>query len=158
MSQEPCLIPAMLPAKGAQVLHQPPTRLDLWAHRDQLLPRASQHQEEGFLFEENPMDYCPCSQTRNSAAGANPAEGGGKGGLKAGDKHQEGSPGWLGREPWHCWLCSWLPRVSLQMPQLSTQHLQGCEELHLAHLVLSFITMGYVWQEGEEGTVQVKAR
>ncbi|KAM7028640.1 indoleamine 2,3-dioxygenase 2-like isoform 5-T5 [Acridotheres tristis] len=45
-----------------------------------------------------------------------------------------------------------------QMPQLSTQHLQGREELHLAHLVLSFITMGYVWQEGEEGTVQVKAR
>ncbi|KAL2296359.1 hypothetical protein Nmel_018663 [Mimus melanotis] len=45
-----------------------------------------------------------------------------------------------------------------QMPQLSTQHLRGREELHLAHLVLSFITMGYVWQEGEEGTVQVKAR
>ncbi|NWH92488.1 I23O2 dioxygenase, partial [Aegithalos caudatus] len=42
-----------------------------------------------------------------------------------------------------------------QMPQLSTQHLRGREELHLAHLVLSFITMGYVWQEGEEGTVQV---
>ncbi|NXK91489.1 I23O2 dioxygenase, partial [Formicarius rufipectus] len=42
-----------------------------------------------------------------------------------------------------------------QMPQLSTQHLRGHEELHLAHLVLSFITMGYVWQEGEEGTVQV---
>ncbi|XP_032937286.1 indoleamine 2,3-dioxygenase 2 [Catharus ustulatus] len=45
-----------------------------------------------------------------------------------------------------------------QMPQLSTQHLQGREELHLAHLVLSFITMGYVWQEGEEGTVQVLPR
>ncbi|NWZ73960.1 I23O2 dioxygenase, partial [Acrocephalus arundinaceus] len=42
-----------------------------------------------------------------------------------------------------------------QMPQLSTQQLRGREELHLAHLVLSFITMGYVWQEGEEGTVQV---
>uniref|UniRef100_A0A8C3UNF1 I23O2 dioxygenase n=1 Tax=Catharus ustulatus TaxID=91951 RepID=A0A8C3UNF1_CATUS len=42
--------------------------------------------------------------------------------------------------------------------QLSTQHLQGREELHLAHLVLSFITMGYVWQEGEEGTVQVLPR
>ncbi|NXY07631.1 I23O2 dioxygenase, partial [Pteruthius melanotis] len=42
-----------------------------------------------------------------------------------------------------------------QMPQLSTQHLRGREELHLAHLVLSCITMGYVWQEGEEGTVQV---
>ncbi|NXT68980.1 I23O2 dioxygenase, partial [Chaetops frenatus] len=45
-----------------------------------------------------------------------------------------------------------------QMPQLSTQHLRGHEELHLAHLVLSFITMGYVWQEGEEGTVQVLPR
>nr|XP_030145613.3 indoleamine 2,3-dioxygenase 2 isoform X4 [Taeniopygia guttata] len=45
-----------------------------------------------------------------------------------------------------------------QMPQLSTQHLRGREELHLAHLVLSFITMGYVWQEGEEGTVQVLPR
>ncbi|XP_066062492.1 indoleamine 2,3-dioxygenase 2-like isoform X2 [Chamaea fasciata] len=46
----------------------------------------------------------------------------------------------------------------LQMPQLSTQHLRGREQLHLAHLVLSFITMGYVWQEGEEGTVQVLPR
>ncbi|XP_015504188.1 indoleamine 2,3-dioxygenase 2 isoform X2 [Parus major] len=45
-----------------------------------------------------------------------------------------------------------------QMPQLSCQHLRGREELHLAHLVLSFITMGYVWQEGEEGTVQVLPR
>ncbi|NWZ86360.1 I23O2 dioxygenase, partial [Poecile atricapillus] len=45
-----------------------------------------------------------------------------------------------------------------QMPQLSSQHLRGREELHLAHLVLSFITMGYVWQEGEEGTVQVLPR
>ncbi|NXA06841.1 I23O2 dioxygenase, partial [Sapayoa aenigma] len=45
-----------------------------------------------------------------------------------------------------------------QIPQLSTRHLQGREELHLAHLVLSFITMGYVWQEGEEGTVQVLPR
>ncbi|NWR78884.1 I23O2 dioxygenase, partial [Centropus unirufus] len=42
-----------------------------------------------------------------------------------------------------------------QMPQLSTQHLRGHEELHLAHLVLSFITTGYVWQEGEEGSVKV---
>lgn len=44
-----------------------------------------------------------------------------------------------------------------QMPQLSTRHLRGREELHLAHLVLSFITMGYIWQEGEEGSVKVKA-
>ncbi|NXN71841.1 I23O2 dioxygenase, partial [Himantopus himantopus] len=45
-----------------------------------------------------------------------------------------------------------------QMPQLSTRHLRGREELHLAHLVLSFITMGYLWQEGEEGTVKVLPR
>ncbi|XP_042657443.1 LOW QUALITY PROTEIN: indoleamine 2,3-dioxygenase 2 [Tyto alba] len=45
-----------------------------------------------------------------------------------------------------------------QMPQLSTRHLRGHEELHLAHLVLSFITMGYLWQEGEEGTVKVLPR
>ncbi|NXD87164.1 I23O2 dioxygenase, partial [Halcyon senegalensis] len=45
-----------------------------------------------------------------------------------------------------------------QMPQLSTRHLQGREELHLAHLVLSFITMGYLWQEGEEGTLKVLPR
>ncbi|XP_064896860.1 indoleamine 2,3-dioxygenase 2 isoform X8 [Columba livia] len=42
-----------------------------------------------------------------------------------------------------------------QMPQLSTRHLRGHRELHLAHLVLSFITMGYLWQEGEEGAVTV---
>ncbi|NWH62321.1 I23O2 dioxygenase, partial [Geococcyx californianus] len=45
-----------------------------------------------------------------------------------------------------------------QMPQLSTRYLRGHEELHLAHLVLSFITTGYVWQEGEEGTVKVLPR
>ncbi|NXI47871.1 I23O2 dioxygenase, partial [Galbula dea] len=45
-----------------------------------------------------------------------------------------------------------------QMPQLSTHFLRGHEELHLAHLVLSFITMGYLWQEGEEGTVKVLPR
>ncbi|XP_009863874.1 PREDICTED: indoleamine 2,3-dioxygenase 2-like, partial [Apaloderma vittatum] len=43
----------------------------------------------------------------------------------------------------------------LKMPQLSARHLRGREELHLAHLVLSFMTMGYIWQEGEEGTVKV---
>lgn len=43
------------------------------------------------------------------------------------------------------------------MPQLSTRHLRGHRELHLAHLVLSFITMGYLWQEGEEGAVMVRA-
>ncbi|NXJ67267.1 I23O2 dioxygenase, partial [Rostratula benghalensis] len=45
-----------------------------------------------------------------------------------------------------------------QMPQLSTGHLRGHEELHLAHLALSFITMGYIWQEGEEGTVKILPR
>ncbi|XP_062452876.1 indoleamine 2,3-dioxygenase 2-like [Rhea pennata] len=45
-----------------------------------------------------------------------------------------------------------------QMPQLSTQELHGHEELHLAHVVLSFLTMGYLWQEGEEGAVKVLPR
>ncbi|XP_015269666.1 PREDICTED: indoleamine 2,3-dioxygenase 2 [Gekko japonicus] len=45
-----------------------------------------------------------------------------------------------------------------KMPLLSTQHLQGHRELYLAHLVLSFITMGYVWQEGEKGTAKVLPR
>ncbi|NXE09311.1 I23O2 dioxygenase, partial [Lophotis ruficrista] len=45
-----------------------------------------------------------------------------------------------------------------QMPQLSARHLRGREELHLAHLVLSFITMGCVWQEGEEGALKVLPR
>uniref|UniRef100_A0A8D0FCA0 Indoleamine 2,3-dioxygenase 2 n=1 Tax=Strix occidentalis caurina TaxID=311401 RepID=A0A8D0FCA0_STROC len=40
-----------------------------------------------------------------------------------------------------------------QMPQLSARHLRGREELHLAHLVLSFITMGYLWQEGGSRSV-----
>nr|XP_056716053.1 indoleamine 2,3-dioxygenase 2 [Euleptes europaea] len=45
-----------------------------------------------------------------------------------------------------------------KMPLLSTQHLQSHRELYLAHLVLSFITMGYVWQEGEKGTTKVLPR
>ncbi|NWU63118.1 I23O2 dioxygenase, partial [Pterocles burchelli] len=49
-------------------------------------------------------------------------------------------------------------RVHQQMPQLSARHLRGREELHFAHLVLSFITMGYVWQEGEEGAAKVLPR
>uniref|UniRef100_A0A8C0EWR5 Indoleamine 2,3-dioxygenase 2 n=1 Tax=Bubo bubo TaxID=30461 RepID=A0A8C0EWR5_BUBBB len=44
-----------------------------------------------------------------------------------------------------------------QVPELSfpALELSQTRELHLAHLVLSFITMGYLWQEGEEGTVKV---
>ncbi|KAJ6652338.1 hypothetical protein lerEdw1_012700, partial [Lerista edwardsae] len=42
-----------------------------------------------------------------------------------------------------------------KLPLLSTQHLRGHRELSLAHMVLSFITMGYIWQEGETGTVKV---
>ncbi|NXA42174.1 I23O2 dioxygenase, partial [Eudromia elegans] len=46
----------------------------------------------------------------------------------------------------------------LQMPQLNTGELNGPRELRLAHLVLGFLTMGYVWQEGEEGAAQVLPR
>nr|XP_006625551.1 PREDICTED: indoleamine 2,3-dioxygenase 2-like isoform X1 [Lepisosteus oculatus] len=42
-----------------------------------------------------------------------------------------------------------------KMPQLDTCYLQTHRELRLAHLALSLLTMGYVWQEGEEGTVKV---
>uniref|UniRef100_A0A8C4YSJ0 Indoleamine 2,3-dioxygenase 2 n=1 Tax=Gopherus evgoodei TaxID=1825980 RepID=A0A8C4YSJ0_9SAUR len=45
-----------------------------------------------------------------------------------------------------------------KMPQLSSQHLKGHRELRLAHLALSFITMGFVWQEGEEETVKLLPR
>lgn len=61
------------------------------------------------------------------------------------------------RGPWHRLRCPLLPGSLWQMPQLSARHLRGREELHLAHLVLSFITMGYLWQEGEEGAVKVRA-
>ncbi|XP_061448395.1 indoleamine 2,3-dioxygenase 2 isoform X2 [Rhineura floridana] len=44
------------------------------------------------------------------------------------------------------------------MPLLSSQYLQGHKELYLAHVVLSYITMGYVWQEGEKGTIKVLPR
>ncbi|KAG2469077.1 I23O2 dioxygenase, partial [Polypterus senegalus] len=39
--------------------------------------------------------------------------------------------------------------VYMYMPLLSTQYLQGHRAMRLAHLSLGFITMGYVWQEGE---------
>lgn len=49
----------------------------------------------------------------------------------------------------HC--CS----SAVQMPLLSIQFLQKHSELRLAHLALSAMTMGYVWQEGETDTVEV---
>lgn len=42
-----------------------------------------------------------------------------------------------------------------QMPLLETHLLQSHRELRLAHLALSTLTMGYVWQEGEKETVKV---
>lgn len=42
------------------------------------------------------------------------------------------------------------------MPLLSTRLLKGHRELRLAHLALGVMTMGYVWQEGENNTVQVR--
>lgn len=44
---------------------------------------------------------------------------------------------------------------SVQMPLLSSKFLQKHKELRLAHLALSMMTMGYVWQEGENDTVEV---
>ncbi|XP_017272629.1 indoleamine 2,3-dioxygenase 1 [Kryptolebias marmoratus] len=41
-----------------------------------------------------------------------------------------------------------------KMPLLSTNFLQKHRELRLAHLALSMMTMGYVWQEGENNTVE----
>ncbi|KAM4576831.1 indoleamine 2,3-dioxygenase 1 [Odontesthes bonariensis] len=41
-----------------------------------------------------------------------------------------------------------------KMPLLSTKFLQKHRELRLAHLALSMMTMGYVWQEGENNTIQ----
>ncbi|KAG7332086.1 hypothetical protein KOW79_003920 [Hemibagrus wyckioides] len=42
-----------------------------------------------------------------------------------------------------------------RMPLLDADLLQSHRELRLAHLALSIITMGYVWQEGEEDKVKV---
>lgn len=42
-----------------------------------------------------------------------------------------------------------------KMPTLSPRHLRGHRELRLAHLALGFVTMGYVWQEGERLPAQV---
>ncbi len=53
-------------------------------------------------------------------------------------------------EPWFS-----IDPPSDQMPLLSSQFLQKHRELRLAHLALSVMTMGYVWQEGENNTVEV---
>ena len=53
-----------------------------------------------------------------------------------------------------CLFSSYVILIS-QMPLLETHLLQGHRELRLAHLTLSVMTMGYVWQEGENDTVKV---
>ncbi|KAM9621689.1 indoleamine 2,3-dioxygenase 2 isoform 2-T2 [Trichechus inunguis] len=45
-----------------------------------------------------------------------------------------------------------------KMPLLNCHFLKSYREQRLAHLVLSFITMGYVWQEGETQPEQVLPR
>nr|XP_010956504.1 indoleamine 2,3-dioxygenase 2 isoform X1 [Camelus bactrianus] len=45
-----------------------------------------------------------------------------------------------------------------KMPLLSCQFLTGYREQRLAHLTLSFITIGYVWQEGETQPKEVLPR
>ncbi|XP_030011006.1 indoleamine 2,3-dioxygenase 2-like [Sphaeramia orbicularis] len=42
-----------------------------------------------------------------------------------------------------------------KMPVLSPHHLNSHRELRLAHLALGFITMGYVWQEGQHAPAQI---
>ncbi|XP_043932966.1 indoleamine 2,3-dioxygenase 2-like [Protopterus annectens] len=42
-----------------------------------------------------------------------------------------------------------------KLPLLRIQHLNGHRQLRLAHLMLSCITMGYVWQEGEHNAAKV---
>ncbi|XP_069429110.1 indoleamine 2,3-dioxygenase 2 isoform X4 [Ovis canadensis] len=44
------------------------------------------------------------------------------------------------------------------MPLLNCQFLTGYREWRLAHLVLSFITMGYVWQDGETQPKEILPR
>ncbi|XP_020327132.2 indoleamine 2,3-dioxygenase 2 isoform X2 [Oncorhynchus kisutch] len=46
----------------------------------------------------------------------------------------------------------------LKMPLLNTQLLESHRELRLAHLALGVMTMGYVWQEGEDDTVKMLPR
>ncbi|KAL6456829.1 hypothetical protein MHYP_G00353730 [Metynnis hypsauchen] len=45
-----------------------------------------------------------------------------------------------------------------ELPLLETDSLQSHRELRLAHLAVSIITMGYVWQEGEGDPVKVLPR
>ncbi|XP_069473732.1 indoleamine 2,3-dioxygenase 2 [Ambystoma mexicanum] len=45
-----------------------------------------------------------------------------------------------------------------QMPLLTIHKLIGHRQLRLAHLAMSSMTMGYVWQEGEENTAKVLPR
>lgn len=46
--------------------------------------------------------------------------------------------------------------ITIQMPVLSPHLLSNHRELRLAHLALGFISMGYVWQEGQHAPAQVK--
>ncbi|XP_012931524.1 indoleamine 2,3-dioxygenase 2 isoform X1 [Heterocephalus glaber] len=48
--------------------------------------------------------------------------------------------------------------VNKQMPLLSCHLLEGHRQLRLAHLVLSAVTMGYVWQEREKQPAEVLPR
>uniref|UniRef100_UPI00398EA5F4 indoleamine 2,3-dioxygenase 1 isoform X2 n=1 Tax=Pristiophorus japonicus TaxID=55135 RepID=UPI00398EA5F4 len=48
-----------------------------------------------------------------------------------------------------------LRREVNNMQLLSTHFLIGHKELRLAHMALSFITMGYVWQDGEHNSMKV---
>ena len=41
------------------------------------------------------------------------------------------------------------------MPFLEAERLSGHKQLRLANLILSQMTSGYVWQEGDKGIIKV---
>ncbi|XP_076453604.1 myoglobin-like [Babylonia areolata] len=65
--------------------------------------------------------------------------------------------------PWHRLATEMPQRIAdgsmrqetLQMPLLDWARLEGHRQQRLAHLQLGIITMGYVWQDGDEGAAKV---
>ena len=47
-------------------------------------------------------------------------------------------------------------KLCIQLDQLDASVLDGHRELRLAHLQLSLIASGYVWQDGDKGVATVR--